>query len=255
MGELRQAIERGELVLAYQPKIDLASERINGVEALLRWHHSVHGLIAPGEFIPPAEQTGLIKPLTLAVLAQAERQGRAWCAGGIELPISVNLSARNLHDPQFPDRIAELLRAGALRADLLELEITESAIMADSARALDGMTRLRALGLRFAIDDFGTGYSSLAYLQRLPVSAIKIDKSFVINMTRDENDAAIVRSTIDLAHNLGLKVIAEGVESRHVYQRLRQMGCDAAQGYFMCRPMPPEAFARWLRRSRWGRPR
>ncbi|MBI3596220.1 MAG: EAL domain-containing protein [Nitrospirae bacterium] len=252
IGELRQAIERDQLFLHFQPKIDLKTRRVIGVEALVRWRHPEHGFVPPDQFIEPAEQTGLIKPLTLWIFNAARREGLMWQQAGIHLSMSVNLSARNLHDPHFPDQISEILQTTGGKPDELELEITESAIMNDPARALEAITRLRAMGIRFAIDDFGIGYSSLAYLKRLPVDAIKIDKSFVINMIENQNDAVIVRSTIDLAHNLGLKVIAEGVEKQDIWDRLSALGCDAAQGYYMSRPMPAEELTRWLSDSPYG---
>ncbi|HET6465417.1 MAG TPA: EAL domain-containing protein, partial [Nitrospiria bacterium] len=252
IGELRQAIERDQLFLHYQPKIDLKTRRVIGVEALVRWRHPEHGFVPPDQFIEPAEQTGLIKPLTLWIFNTAKRQQSAWERVGINLLMSVNLSTRNLHDPHFPDQISEILQIAGGKPDRLELEITESAIMADPARALEAITKLRTMGIRFAIDDFGIGYSSLAYLKRLPVDAIKIDKSFVINMIENQNDAVIVRSTIDLAHNLGLKVIAEGIENKAVWDQLAALGCDAAQGYYMCRPIPADELNRWLNESPWG---
>ena len=252
IGELRQAIERNQLFLHYQPKIDLKTRRVIGVEALVRWRHPEHGFVPPDQFIEPAEQTGLIKPLTLWVFNAAQRQWLAWQEAGINLSMSVNLSTRNLHDPHFPDQISDILQVTGGKPDRLELEITESAIMNDPARALEAITRLRTMGIRFAIDDFGVGYSSLAYLKRLPVDAIKIDKSFVINMIENQNDAVIVRSTIDLAHNLGLKVIAEGVEQQGIWDRLTALGCDAAQGYLMCRPVSADDCTRWLQESPWG---
>ncbi|MBI3810613.1 MAG: EAL domain-containing protein [Nitrospirae bacterium] len=252
MGELRQAIEQNQLFLHYQPKIDLKTRRVIGVEALVRWKHPEHGFIPPDEFIPPAERTGLIKPLTLWIFNKAQRQCLACRREGIPLTMAVNLSARNLLDPHLPDQFVKLLRASSGASEGLELEITESAIMADPARALESITRLRALGIRFSIDDFGIGYSSLAYLKKLPVDSIKIDKSFVINMAKNQNDTVIVRSTIDLAHNLGLKVIAEGVENQDIWDRLSALGCDEAQGYYMGRPMPAEDLTRWLGESPWG---
>lgn len=252
MGELRQAIEQNQLFLHYQPKIDFKTRRVIGVEALARWKHPEHGFIPPDEFIPPAERTGLIKPLTLWIFNTAQHQCLTWHRDGMKLTTSVNLSARNLLDPHFPDQIAELMRACGAPPDRLELEITESAIMADPGRALESIIRLRALGIRFSIDDFGIGYSSLAYLKKLPVDSIKIDKSFVINMAKNQNDAVIVRSTIDLAHNLGLKVIAEGVENQDIWDRLSALGCDEAQGYYMGRPLPVEDLTRWLGESPWG---
>ncbi|HEY4485342.1 MAG TPA: EAL domain-containing protein, partial [Nitrospiria bacterium] len=252
MGELRHSIEKHELVLYYQPKIDLATGRTTGVEALVRWRHPQKGLILPDEFITLAEHTGFIKSLTLWVLNEGIRQYRAWRQAGIEVSVSVNLSARNLQDLQLPEQIAELLRTDGPKPGQLELEITESAIMADPARAMEILTRLRGMGIRFSIDDFGAGYSSLGYLKKLPVDEVKIDKSFVIGMAANEDDAVIVRSTIDLAHNLGLKVVAEGVESQKIWERLVAMGCDAAQGYYMCRPIPADELTRWLSESPWG---
>jgi diguanylate cyclase (GGDEF)-like protein/PAS domain S-box-containing protein len=252
MGELRQTIENNRLSLHYQPKISLKTHRVMGVEALARWRHPEHGFIPPDQFIPTAEKTGLIKSLTQWVLNTAQRQCLAWDQEGLELCISINLSSRNLHDPELTAQLTELLRTCGGRTDRLELEITESAIMADPDRALEVLTRLKAIGLRFTIDDFGTGYSSLAHLQKLPVEAIKIDRSFIINMSVNESDEAIVRSTIDLAHRLGLKTIAEGVENKETYDRLVALGCDEAQGYYMCRPIPVEDLTRWLRESPWG---
>ncbi|MBI3607413.1 MAG: EAL domain-containing protein [Nitrospirae bacterium] len=251
MGELRYAIEHDELVLHYQPKIHLQSGRVIGVEALVRWQHPHRGLIPPDEFVPLAERTGLMKPLTLGVITAALRQSQIWYREGLRLTVAVNLSARNLQDPQLPDQVAELLQNAGVSPEHLELEITESTIMADPARALDILTRLNRMGLALAIDDFGTGSSSLGYLKRLPVSEIKIDKSFVRNMAEDDNDAVIVRSTIELAHNLGLTVVAEGVETQYLLDRLTALGCDAAQGYYMSKPMPAPALTRWFHESPW----
>jgi EAL domain-containing protein (putative c-di-GMP-specific phosphodiesterase class I) len=201
------------------------------LEALIRWQHPEYGFVPPDQFILPAEQTGLIHPLTRWVLKTALRQCQAWHESGLVIPVSVNLSARNLHDAQLSDYLAELLKTFSGSPEQLELEITESAIMADPQRALEAITRLREMGLRFALDDFGIGYSSLAYLKKLPVDTIKIDKSFVIDMAKDEDDVLIVLSTINLAHNLGLKVVAEGVETEKIWDRLFALGCDEAQGY------------------------
>lgn len=252
MAELRQAIEGDQLFLHYQPRIDLQTRRIIGVEALVRWQHPQHGLIPPDQFIAPAEKTGLIKPLTLWVFNTAKRQHLAWHQAGMELPVSVNLSARNLLDPKLPDHIADMLQADNLLQGCLELEVTESTVMADPVRAIEVLTRLRAMKIYFSIDDFGTGYSSLAYLKKLPVDSIKVDKSFVIGMMRDEGNAAIVRATINLGHHLGLKVVAEGVEDKETLDCLIALGCDAAQGYYMCRPLPVPELTRWLNESPWG---
>lgn len=246
MGQLRQAIETGQLILYYQPKIDLRTGRIIGMEALVRWIHPEFGLIPPDEFITPAEKTGLIRPLTLWVVEAALRQCRAWQEEGRAFSVSVNVSARNLLDSQLPDQIAGLLQTHGVSPGQLELEITESAIMADPAKAMGILTRFNRMGGSLSIDDFGTGYSSLGYLRKLPVDTIKIDKSFVKNMTEDENDATIVRSTIDLGHNLGLRVVAEGVENQEIWDQLVALGCDAAQGYYISRPIPAAEMGRWL---------
>lgn len=246
LGQLRQAIETGQLILYYQPKIDLRSGRVIGVEALVRWIHPEFGLIPPDEFIAPAEKSGLIRPLTLWVVEAALRQCRAWREEGRAFSVSVNVSARNLLDSQFPDQVAGLLQTHGVSPSQLELEITESAIMADPSKALEILRRFNQTGISLSIDDFGTGYSSLGYLRKLPVDTIKIDKSFVKNMTMDENDAMIVRSTIDLGHHLGLKVIAEGVENQEIWNHLVLVGCDAAQGYHISRPIPAAEMGRWL---------
>jgi EAL domain-containing protein (putative c-di-GMP-specific phosphodiesterase class I) len=252
MGELHHAIEHDELILFYQPKISLKTRRIIGVEALVRWKHPSRGMIPPDQFILPAEQTGLIHPLTQWVMAEGMRQCKAWREAGIDLAVSINLSARNLLDPKLPGQVAEQLKSAGVAPDWMTFEITESAIMADPAHALDILMRLHEMGIRFSIDDFGTGYSSLTYLKKLPVETIKIDKSFVINMIKNKDDAVIVRLTIDLAHNLGLKVIAEGVENKDLWDQLAVMGCDEAQGYYMCRPAPSSELTRWLSESPWG---
>ena len=252
MAELRYAIEHEELVLYYQPKINIKANRVMGVEALVRWQHPHRGLIPPYEFIELAERTGLIKPLTLWVFNTAHRQCEALRQKGIEISISINLSTRNLQDPELSNHIGEKVKGCDLAGSPLELEITESAIMDDPKRALENIRRLKGLGAKFSIDDFGTGYSSLGYLKSLPVDAIKIDRSFVKDMVSDENDAAIVRSIIGLAHDLDLWVIAEGVENKKTYNQLAAMGCDAAQGYYMCRPIPSAELSRWLHESPWG---
>jgi diguanylate cyclase (GGDEF)-like protein/PAS domain S-box-containing protein len=247
VGELRRAIEERELVLHFQPKASLASGEVRSVEALLRWNHPTRGLVFPDQFIPLAQQTGLIKPLTLYVIDEALRQWRAWDADGLALPIAVNLSMRNLLDASFPDDVARLVASRGVDPGQLELEITESTMLADPVRAKAVLERLAAMGFRLAIDDFGTGYSSLAYLKRLPVDEIKIDRSFVMNMNVDEDDAIIVRSTIDLGRNLGLEVVAEGVETREIWERLGSLGCTIAQGDFLSRPVPAEELGDWLR--------
>jgi diguanylate cyclase (GGDEF)-like protein len=249
-GALRSAIADGEIVLYFQPKAELTTGKIIGVEALARWQHPRLGLIGPSEFVPIAEQTGLIGPLTSHVLEEALRQVRVWSDNGEELSVAVNLSARSFLDSQLAVEIPKLLERTGVEARLLELEITESMLMLDPARAKATLDRLSSIGLSLSVDDFGTGYSSLANLKRLPVDGIKIDKSFVIDMPHDQSDAAIVRSTIDLAHNLGLKVVAEGVESHEAWRRLEELGCDLAQGFHVSRPLPAEAVTRLLTERR-----
>ena len=245
--ELRRAIDRGQLVLHYQPKVDLRTGEIAGVEALVRWEHPERGMIPPDEFIPSAQKTGVIAPLTMFVLDEALRQCRTWMLQGLELCVAVNLSTRNLLDVHLPEAVGELLTRWEVPARLLELEITESTILADPLRAMQILSRLDEMGIRLAIDDFGTGYSSLAYLNRLPVDELKIDKSFILGMEESENDAVIVRSTIDLGRNLGLRVVAEGVETAKAWNRLRSLGCDIAQGHFLSRPVPAAELTAWLR--------
>lgn len=252
LGELRSAIDLDELVLHYQPKVDLRTEKIQGVEALVRWKHPTHGLMYPSEFVGIAEQTGLIRPLTMWVLKEAVRQMARWRAEGWAMGMAVNMSVRNLQDAQFAERIGKIIEASAQSARGLWLEITETAIMADPPRAQELLLSLNAMNILLSIDDFGTGYSSLAYLSQLPVHEIKIDKSFVSGMLKNENDAVIVRSIVDLAHNLGMFVIAEGVEDRGTYDLLKKLGCDAAQGFYISRPLPADELDSWLSSSPWG---
>ena len=252
-GGLRSAINEGQIRLYYQPKADLRTGRIMGVEALARWDHPEFGIVGPNEFVPIAEQTGLITPLTSFVLDEAIKQVRDWKESGLELSVAVNLSARSFLDTQLAVEIPRLLNRWGVEAELLELEITESMLMTDPARAEATLTRLRQIGLTLSVDDFGTGYSSLANLKRLPVDVIKIDKSFVMEMAVDASDAAIVRSTIELAHNLGLRVVAEGVESEDAWRHLEALGCDFAQGYYLSRPLPVDAVTRLIRERGTGR--
>ena len=249
MSDLRRAVDEGELVLYYQPQIDLRTGGITSVEALVRWMHPKRGLVGPDEFIPLAERTGLIKRLTRTVLTEAIRQARAWELAGLRVPIAVNLSMRNIHDPQLPQTIAQLLQRWDARPDLLRLEMTETVLAADPERALQTMDSLRAMGVHIALDDFGIGYSSLAYLNRLPLDEIKIDRSFVIGMIDDESSATIVRATVELGHGLGYAVVAEGVENAETRQRLTALGCDAIQGYLVARPMPADQTAEWIGRA------
>ena len=244
--ELRRAIEDGQLVLHFQPKAALESGVVVGVEALVRWEHPERGLVPPNDFIPVAERTGLIKPLSRYVLRAALKQCSEWNEQGRDLHVAVNLTIPDLLDLELPDYIAGLLTERGVRADQLQLEITESTILADPFRVREVLTRFNEMGIALAIDDFGTGYSSLAYLKRLPVQTIKIDRSFVMDMCEDESDATIVRSTVDLARNLGLGVVAEGVESQEIWDALRAQGCSLAQGYFISRPVPADELAQVL---------
>jgi diguanylate cyclase (GGDEF)-like protein len=243
--ELRRAVDLGELRLYLQPKLMLDTGRIGGAETLVRWLHPTRGLVPPMAFIPFAEQTGFIRALTIWVFEEAARHWLALQAEGISLVLSVNLSTRDLLDPELPQKFDALLVKHRVPAEAFCLEITESAIMDDPQRALATLNKLSGLGFKLSIDDFGTGYSSLAYLKRLPVDELKIDKSFVMSMVEDLDDAKIVRSTIDLAHNLGLTVVAEGVETAKVWDALRDLECDEAQGYHMGKPMPANEFNTW----------
>jgi len=244
--ELRRAIHERELVLYYQPKVQVRDGRVRGVEALVRWRHPERGLLGPDEFIDAAQETSLIGPFTRYVIDEALRQCQEWARAGHELMVSVNVSTRNLIDAQFPDDLAQLLDKWKIRPSLLELEVTETAVIADPFRMKPVLERLGDMGLRLSVDDFGTGYTSLGYLTRLPINELKIDRSFVSNMTRSDQDDVIVRSTIDLGRNLGLDVVAEGVESPEVLERLRSLGCDVAQGFLMSRPVPASELTSWL---------
>jgi diguanylate cyclase (GGDEF)-like protein len=244
-GALRRAIDDGELMVYYQPKARLSDGAIIGAEALVRWQHPEYGMLPPDDFISIAERSGLIGSLTHFVVRRAISQCRAWHAKGWDLSVAVNLSVVGLIDFDLPEAIDGMLRVAGLDAKYLTMEITESSIM-DTGRTLAAIDRLARLGVQLSIDDFGTGYSSLSYLQKLPVHEVKVDKSFVMSMSSNESDAAIVKSIVDLAHNLDLKVVAEGVEDRESWQRLERLGCDIAQGYYMSRPVPPEAFDEWL---------
>jgi diguanylate cyclase (GGDEF)-like protein len=245
--DLRKAIDHRDIVLYYQPQVALATGELTGVEALARWRHAERGWIPPVEFIPVAERMGLIKPLTLYLVELAGKDAMAIRKTGVDLPVSVNVSMRNLLDAHFPEMLEEVIARTGQPAELLKLEITESAVMAEPGRVLESMKRLRSTGIRFSIDDFGTGYSSLAYLQRLPVEEIKIDRSFVGQMSGDAGSAAIVRATIELGGSLGLEVVAEGIEDESTWQALKRMGCSAAQGYFIGRPMPVGELDGWMR--------
>lgn len=249
--ELRAALEQNKLQLYFQPKIDLATGNICSAEALLRWIHPERGFIPPDEFIPIAEQSGLIEPLTRWVLDKALEQCTLWHTSGYPISVAVNLSARSLHNSNITQDVEQALAKWKFPARHLVLELTESAVMADPVQAMGILTLLNNKGVLLSVDDFGTGYSSLAYLKKLPVDEIKIDKSFVMDMIVDSNDSAIVRSIIDLAHNMSLKVVAEGVESNEIMQHLTSLGCDIAQGYYFSRPLPPVEFMQQLTLKNW----
>jgi EAL domain-containing protein (putative c-di-GMP-specific phosphodiesterase class I) len=246
LGEVRPALERGEFVLFYQPQLDLASGRIRSVEALLRWRHPERGMVAPLEFISLIEQTALVGPVTLHVVELALAQLAAWRAEGLEIGVSVNLSARNLHEGELARQIESLLQRHAVPAAALTVEVTESAAMADPETAVGLLDTLRALGVGVSIDDFGSGHASIAYLARLPASELKIDRSFVSRICESPREDAIVRTTIDLARHLELRVVAEGIETAEVCERLAAMGCDTGQGYLIARPAPAAELTPWL---------
>jgi diguanylate cyclase (GGDEF)-like protein/PAS domain S-box-containing protein len=251
LSELREGIPRGELVLHYQPKIDLATRRTTGVEALVRWQHPVNGLLTPAEFMPEAGRSELIEPLTSWVLDEALKQQREWRDAGLDLTMAVNISARSLtRGSSLPDTVAQLTDTWKVSPGTLILELTENALI--DAEGPVVLELLHAMGERVAIDDFGTGHSSLVYLQRLPIDEIKVDRSFVMNLATVSSDAVIVRSTIDLAHNLGLTVVAEGVEDEVALGMLIEYGCDCVQGYLFSRPLPAEALTPWLTASAVG---
>ncbi len=246
LGDLRRAIPNGELVLHYQPKVSASSGELHSVEALVRWQHPTRGLLAPDTFVPLAETTAAIHPLTAEVLRQALMQARRWQARGWTIPVAVNISARSLHDLSFPAQIQRQLDTVGLTGQSLSLELTESAIMSDPGRALHVMQSLHAMGISLSIDDFGTGYSSMAYLRALPVQELKIDRTFVMGLATHQSDTVLVQSAVDLGHNLGLHVVAEGVEDATTQRTLTGMGCDLVQGYHIARPVPAGDFEAWL---------
>ncbi len=243
--DLQGAIEREELLLHYQPKLHLGSGLGRSVEALVRWKHPTRGMISPAEFIPVAENTGLIHTLTPWVIRSALESARPWSADGLAIRAAVNLSAQNLNAPNLATTIAKMLDEFGLDGSALEVEITESILMTDPEQALQTLTSLHDLGIRICIDDFGTGYSSLAYLKRLPVDELKIDRSFVTHINQDPSDLLIVRSVIDLGHNMGMEVTAEGVEDEETLETLAVLDCDLAQGYHIARPMPAAHVPSW----------
>ncbi len=251
MGELRQAIHEDQLELFYQPEVDLSSRRIIGVEALVRWNHPERGFIPPDDFIPMAEQSGLIRPLTYWVLNSAIRQREKWHDMGIDILISINISMHNLNDTEFAPQLEMLLQNTDVPVEYFEFEVTESSIMDNPDHVVEVMDKLNTLNVSFAVDDFGTGYSSLSLLKKLPVHKLKIDKSFIMEMETDSDDEAIVHSVIDMAHILGLNVIAEGVENEKVIQLLTSLGCDLVQGYHISRPLPAKLITPMLEHGSW----
>ncbi|GIE77342.1 hypothetical protein Aph02nite_32920 [Actinoplanes philippinensis] len=250
LGDLRRALDTGdEITLHYQPKVSISTGTLAGVEALARWRHPVKGPISPGDFIPVLEATTLIHRFTQQVLTQALAQARAWLNLGHRVPVAVNISTRSLLDASFPSRVAALLRQTGVPGDLLGIEVTEYSIMSDPNTAIDALHRLRALGVKISVDDYGTGYSSMTYLRLLPLDELKIDRSFVKDMSTDRGARALVASTVELGHNLGLTVVAEGIEDEPTLTALAEIGCDLAQGYYLAKPMPAGDVALSLLRS------
>ena len=245
-GQLRTALDNDEFFLHYQPQVDIQTSHITGAEALLRWDHPVEGTVMPNRIIPVAEQLGMITPITNWVLVTALRQCRQWSHDGYQIPVSVNVSARSFQNPRLLEKIEWALQEAGVPGDCLEIEITEATLMQDLDRAAEVLNRLSESGVSVAIDDFGTGYSSLSYLKRLPIHTLKIDQSFIVDVAFDQQDVAIVRSIIDLGHNLGCKVIAEGVENSMAWEMLNNLGCDTAQGFLISKPLPESHFSGWL---------
>jgi diguanylate cyclase (GGDEF)-like protein len=250
LGDLRRALDvDDQIALHYQPKIDVGTEAVAGVEALARWQHPTRGPISPGEFIPVLESTSLIHRFTDRVLVLALNQARAWLDAGHHVPVAVNVSTRSLLDTSFPDRVATLLADSRVPGEMLCIEITEHTVMSDPATTIEALRRIRALGVKTSIDDYGTGYSSMTYLKLLPLDELKIDRSFVHDMAIDHANRALVRSTVELGRNLGLRVVAEGVEDAETHVALHSVGCDLAQGYHFARPLPGEVLTARLRRT------
>lgn len=247
LDELRRAVAEGQLVLHYQPKLDLATGQVRAVEALVRWQHPDRGLLKPDAFLGLAESSGLITQLTDEVLRQALEQCAAWWNEGVRVSVAVNLSASTMLDPALPGMLRERLSAAGLPAEALQVEITEDVLLRDSERARAVVEAVHAMGVEVALDDFGSGYSSLAYLRELPVDVLKLDRAFVSPMATDRRAAALVHSAVQLAHSLGMRMVAEGVEDSMTLQRLAVYGCDAAQGFHVCRPVPANHLVRWLR--------
>jgi diguanylate cyclase (GGDEF)-like protein len=253
MSDLRNAVDHDELALIYQPKVPLGEGGEHFVEALLRWQHPQRGLVPPSEFVPLAEQTGYIRTITKWVLGRAIKQCAEWRSRGLPMNVTVNISARDLMDTELPEKLKEMLEAESVAAQWLTLEFTENAIVGEPGHAFKNLERLREVGCKLAVDDYGTGYSSLAYLRRLPLDELKIDKSFIMGMAEDPSDALIVRSTIELAHKLGLTVVASCVENEATLAQLRELGCDSVQGFLLSRPMPADEIPAWIKESVWTR--
>jgi len=251
LGDLRRALDEEALVVHYQPKVDLETSKVVGAEALVRWNHPQRGLISPDDFIPLAEESGLIRLLTDQVLTTTLGTLRQWNAHGLDLNVSVNLSTLDLLDELVADRVADRLDQAGISPHQLTLEITESSLMVETPRVMASIRQLDLLGVGLALDDFGTGFSSLSYLRRLPVSELKIDRSFVANLLLDAMDEVIVKSTIDLGHNLNLQVVAEGIENGPIFERLHELGCDLGQGFGISRALPADKFAKWLTNSEY----
>jgi diguanylate cyclase (GGDEF)-like protein len=249
MSEFRNAIRRDELELFYQAKVSIQTGQLLGAEALVRWNHPSYGVTSPDEFIPMAEYTRSIKHITLWVLQRAFRNCAAWHKQGIDIIISVNLSAKELHDPELPDLISSVAASAGIKPEWIMLEITEGSVMNDPESSLAIIERLHRMGYQFSIDDFGTGYSSLAYLKKMPLTELKIARSFVMDIMNSENNATIVKATINLAHNLGLQVTAVGVESKEVMAKLKDYGCDKAQGHYLNKPLSDKDFNKWMHSS------
>jgi EAL domain-containing protein (putative c-di-GMP-specific phosphodiesterase class I) len=252
---LRQGVARGELILHYQPKVDLATGRVSGVEALVRWQHPVLGLLGPGSFIPDVDRTELIEPITRWVLNEALSQQRSWREVALDLTMAVNISDHSLNlNSDLPETVAELIDASGAEPGSLTLELSERGVVETAAGASDILARLHKMGVRLSIDDFGTGHSSITDLYRLPIDELKIDRTFVTHLAARSNDETIVRSTIQLAHNLGLTVVAEGVENEVALDLLVAHGCDSAEGFYFGAAYSPEALTRWLIDSPYGAP-
>ena len=248
-GQIRAALDNNEFMLYYQPQVDLQTSRITGAEALLRWEHPIEGTVMPQRIIPVAEQLGMITPITNWVLVTALRQCKQWSYDGMHIPVAVNVSARSFQNPRLLEKIQWSLNEAETDGECLEIEITEATLMQDVEGATNVLNRLSDMGVTIAIDDFGTGYSSLSYLKRLPIHTLKIDQSFIIDVAFDQQDVAIVRSIIDLGHNLGYKVVAEGVENGLAWDMLNNLGCDTAQGFHISKPLPDHHFSSWLANS------